>query len=446
MVAVGAGVEHGYVNSPSAKRLGVVTLTDLGPTVLRAFGATVPDGMIGHALRYHPGSTDIGYLRNLDRDAGYRERIYFPITVVYIVVQALLYLFAMLALGRHQGGRAIGLFLRVAVVAIAAFPLATFVFRAVPEVARLGNGGVAVLLAIDALLAVLALRAHRHALSPLSWIVWATAGLIMVDVATGARLQYSSLLGYSLHTAARFFGLGNTAFAALAASAAIAACIHVEYAPRRREAVLTAGVLLGLAVIADGAPNLGDDVGGIVTLVPVFGLTLVALSGRRVSWRTVGWVALGLVVVLGVAVGIDLLRPADSRTHLGRFVSDLFGGSGESGTTIARKAATNVRVLGASIWTWMVPIIAVFSLFLLVYMQRGSELLPPGSARRVGVYSALAAGLLGFAVNDSGVVVTALVFVYLGPYLTLLALDADRGAPILLPPRPVPRARADAAA
>jgi hypothetical protein len=448
MVAAGAGIEHGYVNSPSVKRLGVVTVTDVAPTILRALGASVPDGMIGHSFRYDARPTDLGYLRNLDRDAGYRERIYFPITVVYIVVQALLYLFAMLVLGRDRGGRGIARFLRLAVLVIAAFPLATFVFRAIPEVARLGNGGVAVLLAIDALLVWLATRARRHALSPLSWLVWATAVLIIVDLATGARLQYSSLLGYSLHTAARFFGIGNTAFAALAASAAIAACIHVQYAPRRRDALVTAGALLVLAVIADGAPSLGDDVGGILTLVPVFGLMLVALSGRRLSWRTVGWVALALVVVLGLATGIDLLRPADSRTHLGRFVSDLFGGgSGESSTTVARKLATNVRVLGASIWTWMVPIIAVFSLFLLVYMDRGRELLPRGSALRIGAYAALAAGLLGFAVNDSGVVVTALVFVYLGPYLTLLALHADRGDPVLLPPAGVlPRARPGAAA
>lgn len=433
VVMAGAGVPHGYVHSPSVKRLGVVTVTDLAPTILDALGAKVPEGMIGHALRAHSGEPDLGYLRRLDRDAGFRERIYFPITVVYIVVQALLYLFAMLALSRHRGRTRIGTFLRVSVVAIAAFPLATFVFRAVPEVARLGGAAVLVLLAIDALITAIALRARAHPLSPLSWIVWATAALIVGDLATGARLEYSSLLGYSLHTAARFFGIGNTAFAALAASAAIAACLHVEYAPRRREALVTAAALLAVVVIADGAPSLGDDVGGILTLVPVFGLTVVALSGRRISWKTLAAVGAGLAVVLGLAIAVDLSRPVDNRTHLGRFVSDLASGNGNSTTTIARKLATNVRVLGGSIWTWMVPIVAIFSLFLLVYLDRGAELLPRGSPRRIGVLSALAAGLLGFAVNDSGVVVTALVFVYLGPFLTLLALDGDEGAPALLP-------------
>jgi hypothetical protein len=154
-----------------------------------------------------------------------------------------------------------------------------------------------------------------------------------------------------------------------------------------------------------------------------------------------------LVALLAVATAVDLLRAPEARTHLGRFASDILNGRrGDSFTTIARKASTNARVLGASVWTWMVPIAAVFALFLLVYLDRGAELLPRGSAVRTGVIAALAAGLLGFAVNDSGVVVTALVAVYVGPYLTLLALDADRGGPVLFPPLPAAAPRSPVSA
>jgi hypothetical protein len=60
------------------------------------------------------------------------------------------------------------------------------------------------------------------------------------------------------------------------------------------------------------------------------------------------------------------------------------------------------------------------------------------------VIAALGAGMLGFAVNDSGVVITALVYLYLGPYLALLALNAQRGEPELL--EPIAPARATAGA
>ncbi len=429
--ATGAGLDHGYVQSPSVKRLGVVTVTDIAPTILEAVGAKVPTGMIGHAFRYRNDKPDLTYLHNLDRDAGFREGIYFPIAITFIVVQALLYLFAMTTLSRLRETKRTGQVLRALVIAVASFPLATFLFRAVPEVSRLGNSAIVVLLIINAAIAALALRAKRHTLSPLSWVAGATAALIIVDLATGARLQYSSLLGYSLHTAARFFGIGNTAFAALGACAAIAACLHIEHAPRRKEALLSAAGFLAIVVISDGAPKLGNDVGGILTLVPVFGLTIIALSGRRLNLRHVLTVGALLGALLGLATGLDLLRDPDVRTHLGRFAADLFAGDDTAGTTIARKLATNFRVLGTSIWAWMVPITAVFMLYILVHLDRAAELLPRGSARRIGVISTLAVGLLGFAVNDSGVVVTALVFVYLGPYLTLLALR-DKDEPTLL--------------
>lgn len=430
-ITTGPGIEHGYAQSPSVKRLGVVTVTDIAPSILEAVSAEVPTGMIGHALRYRPDKPDMGYIQNLDRDAGFREGIYLKITITFVVIQALLYLFAITTLSRLQKADGLRRLLRMAVVTVAGFPLATFLFRAVPEVARLGDGALAVLIMINVAITALALRANRHALSPLAWITGITTALIVIDLATGARLQYSSLLGYSLHTAARFFGIGNTAFATLGACAAIAACLHVEHAPRRKEALLSAAALLAIVVISDGAPKLGNDVGGILTLVPVYGLTLISLSGRRLNVRHLLMVGALLFAFLGIATGLDLLRDPESRTHLGRFAADLFGGNDTAGTTIARKLATNLRVLGTTFWAWMVPITTIFIVYVLAYLNEGSELLPRGSAKRVGVLSTIAVGLLGFAVNDSGVVVTALVFVFLGPYFTLLALQ-DRSEPTLL--------------
>ena len=149
--------------------------------------------------------------------------------------------------------------------------------------------------------------------------------------------------------------------------------------------------------------------------------------------------------VLGAALVIDLLRPPEARTHLGRVVTDVRTAGGSSFlTTVARKTATNLRVFRTTVWSWLVPIIAAFLLYLLIWERRLGRLLPRGSALRVGVVAALGAGLLGFAVNDSGVVITALVYLYLGPYLTLLALDAQRGAPELL--EPISPARATAGA
>ena len=425
-VLFGDDVPHGYLHSASTRRAGVVTLTDLAPTVLAALGVPEPDGMIGFPLRYRPGDVDLDRFRTLDRDAAYREGIYLPLTLTYIIIQALLYVLAIVAFGRLGGAGRAGRPLRAMVLGVAAYPLATFVFRAIPNVAELGAAGVVVLVAIDVAIVALAGRARRHPLSPLAWILGATVAVLALDVATGARLQTSSLLGYSLHTAARFTGFGNTAFATLASTTVLLGAIHVAYAPRRREAVLATACLFAFVVVVDGAPSLGSDVGGILTLVPVFGLTLLVLSGRRVSVRALMVAGVVTVAALAVATGIDLLRPASTRTHLGRLAADVSSeGFGAFTTTARRKLAVNFRSY-RSPWSWTVVIIAVYMLYVLGWARGWKELLPPGSAVRAGVVGALAAGLLGYAVNDSGVVVTAVVFVYLGPFLTMLALARER--------------------
>lgn len=421
-VVTGPGVRPGYLHSPSTRRAGVVTITDIAPTVLEALGVPRAGGMIGQPLRYRPGSVELAQFHRLDRDAAYREQIYLGLTLAFIGLQAALYLLAMIAFARLGGAGRLARPLRLVVLAISAYPLATFVFRAVPDVAELGAAGIGVLLAIDAGIVALASRARRHPLSPLSWILAATVALLCLDVATGARLQTSSLLGYSLHTAARFTGLGNTAFATLAATTVLLGAIHVAYARRRQEALVAVGLLFAFVILVDGAPALGSDVGGILTLVPVFALTLLVLAGRRLSLQAVLVAGVVALVALGVATGVDLLRPAASRTHLGRLVDEVGReGIGALTTTVSRKLAVNFRTY-RSPWSWTVVIVSLYMLYFLGWTRAWSDVLPRGSALRAGVVGALAAGLLGYAVNDSGVVVTALVFVYLGPFLTLLAL------------------------
>ena len=455
VVATGAGVVPGYLHSPSTKRLGLVTLTDLAPTVLAAVGADVPGAMIGRPLRYHPGEPDVARLAGLDDAAAFRQSIYYLTILGFIVFQAVVYLLVAAVLRRPRPEsparwtaplRVAVLrvpVLRVVVLAVVAFPLATYLFRALPFAPAWGWRAVPLLVVMAAAIALVASRTGRRSprrpMAPLAWILGLTLAVLLVDVATGARLQLASLMGYSPETVARFYGVGNPTFAVMAATALLATALHLEHAPRRKEALVAAGAVLALVVVVDGAPGLGDDVGGMLALPIVFTLAMVAFSGRRLSWRSVALAVAATVIVVGLATVVDLVRAPDARSHLGRLAAETVD-DGEGGlvTTIARKADASFRILRASVWSWLVPVIAAFGLFVLA-RGRAAELLPPGSPRRTGLAAALAAGLLGFVVNDSGVIVTAVVLVFVGPFLALAALSARDGVggrPVLWEPLP----------
>src|SRR5439155_20377623 len=307
-------------------------------------------------------------------------------------------------------------------LAVAAFPLATFAARGLAGVSHAGGGAVALVLAIDALVVAVALRLGRRPAPALGWILGAIVALLVADVATGARLQVASVLGYAPTGAGRFYGIGNGAFGVLGAATVLAAAGHLGRAPRRTDALAAVAALFGLVVVVDGAPTLGADGGGVVTLVPVLAVVLVALARHRVSWRVVAAGALGAVVVIALVVGVDLLRPAADRTHLGRTVAD-----GTVFTTVARKASTNVRVLTHSVWAWMLPVAALL-LGGLARRWRGAA-----HEVRVGAAGALAVAVLGYVVNDSGVVVAGPALALLCPFAAIAALERQRPAAVLAP-------------
>src|SRR5205807_315050 len=83
-------------------------------------------------------------------------------------------------------------------------------------------------------------------------------GLILVDVATGARLQFNTVFGYTPTVSGRYAGLGNLAYAAFSAAALLLAGLLADRIGGRRGAWV-AIALLGAAIVVDGAPFFGAD-------------------------------------------------------------------------------------------------------------------------------------------------------------------------------------------
>ncbi len=438
LVAFGDGIRAGELASPSTHRSGIVTLTDLAPSVLSTLGFDVPDSMHGTALRITPGSASWKSLTGLDQMLTARSDSLPAMRMVFVVAIVLVYLGALFALRLRRPGAKGRRVLEVLALACAAWPLVTFLLRFSMATSSLGYWALPVTWVLALAIAVVVQPLRASALDPLLAICGATFALITVDLATGGHLVLGSFFGSAPNVGFRYFGTDNAVFAILA-TCTIVVCaglvdrgrsVPAAAAGRPGQIWLVITVAL-VAVLVDGAPWMGADVGGVLTLVPVLAVTVWVLSERALRWRYLVIAVVAGVAALVAAVGVDALRPPDERTHIGRFFLEIGQGNHELLTsTIAEKWNNSMAVLWQSNWSWAIPIVAFYALYVLAVARGWTDLLPTGSPRRTAVIAALVLGIVGWLLNDSGILVTALVFVYLGPFLVLIEVrDGPRSSP-----------------
>ncbi len=433
MVAAVAGVgaaREGWLTSATTRRDGIVTISDVAPGILRQLGIDPPLSMNGLPIRAVPaGEGRLDRLLDTQASALFHARwvgVFFP---AFVGLHFIIYLVAWRRLSRGRADRA--RVLRVLILGFMGIPVATLV-QAGAGSERLGIWQVvAVLIATSAVIAALALAGpwSRRASGPPAFVCGVSVLVIALDLMTGARLQLSSLMGYSPIVAGRFAGLGNLMFAVLATSAILATSALAGRFPRYGAGL--AALVGGMTILLDGAPGLGADFGGVLALVPAFGVLLILLRGRRPSWAR-----MALLIAAGAAVGLivgllDAQRPPEVQTHIGRFVGRLIeGGPSAVSNVILRKITANWGILTGSVLSLSIPIAGAF--LVLVLLRPVPELTATLHAEpglKAGLLAAGVANLLGFALNDSGVAIPAMGLAVGVPYLLATVLAAVEARP-----------------
>lgn len=431
-IARGPGIPAGsLLSSASTRREGIVTLPDVAPTVLAHLGRDRHPAMLGRAFFTVPTERDrIAMAVENDREAVFVDEVRTPITTAFVVAQVAVYLLiAWILYRRQRGGVAVdGRWLEIGALAVVAFPMVTYLTGVISQHGLGVWGFSALLVGLDLATVALVSALVARPLDRLLVLTAATCAVLMIDVVTGAALQVNTVFSYSPLVAGRFAGFGNTAFSVLGAAAIVTGSLWVQRCGGSRSSLIVTALLFASVIVVDGAPSWGSDVGGVLAFVPAFAVTWLLLAGRRPTWRVLGLCALVAVAVLGVFLAFDLSRPPDARTHLARLFEDVRArGASAFFDTIGRKISTNLRVFTSTIWTYFVPPALAFIAWLLLRPRRRWERLAlEYPTLRAGLIGGLLLSVLGFALNDSGIVVPAMVLSYLVPVALLVHLLLER--------------------
>jgi hypothetical protein len=438
IIVSGPDFGPGLLTASSTHQPGIVTSTDLTPSLLSWRGAAPPAGLTGSLIRAGSRgslSSAIRYLTGQDTAAQVYASTVGWFFVIYAVAEVAVFaLLAVVLRGDDPGRRRrrVSCY-RTAGVAAAAVPAGTFLASLVhwpvlphPAVLLYGTG-----LAWAAVIAVAALTGpwRRSTLGSPGFVCAVTVAVIGLDVVTGSHLQLGTPLGLSALEAGRFYGIGNNALGVYAPAAVLTAAwaglagLSKPGGSRRRGVAAAAAIALVLVFIC-GWPGFGTKVGGTIALVPAFVVLLAALAGIRISSRLAALVLVSGLVVIAVIAVISYNFPGAGPSDISGFVGQIL--HGDALAILRRKASANVGSLTETWFTPVVPLVVLITGAMLAWPLRMRQRVLAEAMRaqpllRAILFAVWLVCLLGWLADDSGVSVTGAAMTLALPLAVVLS-------------------------
>ncbi len=401
LVATGAAGLRGGTTlySDSTRTEGLVSSTDVAPTVLERLDVAVPDDMTGQPIeaRGNASPADLSELRNRLTDLGPRRW-----AVIWLGLIGAVAIAGIAGLARRDA-RLPGRVVLLAAMWLPSVLLLTGWARSIGS----GGGG-------DRRRRVRSARPRwtdRDRPWPRSLVLPAAVAVALhvADLALGSVLVGRSLLGPNPVLGSRFFGAGNELEIALAAVGLLGLGGALATASSR---VRVWGFAVGGGALAFAMAwgRLGADVGAVPTVIA--GATVAALvSAGDISWgRRIAILLVAPIAGLAALALLDLATGGDA--HFSRSVLEA-GGLDQIADVAERRVRLSYRSLGRGIIPFLVALALVG---LAVGFRYRRALLAstegvPGV--RAAVYGLLAAVLVGALTNDSGPIILLIGSSYL---------------------------------
>lgn len=418
-----------WLTSGSTRRPGLIQLTDLTATLMAGHDdSAVVDGAPIRAEGGPHGDAAAVLADRMDTSQRFEHppRVLVPVALILLAAQLVGLVWYALQRGRFR--RLARRFFVVTLLAQGGFFAAVYLTGLLrwwrwPEpylVLMLGALAISGAVAVGAYAGL-----RRRAMVGVAALVYV---VLMIDGVLGTPLQVGSMFADGPVVGGRFFGFGNSTFAAFAAATLVTAAAAGQRLLSRSRRAAAAAVLAigGAAVVVDGLPGWGTDFGGVIALTPAVLLLAWYTWRGRITLRAVAGLGLaGLAVVALLAIA-DYQRQVADRTHFGAFVARLL--DGDVGDTFARKLSMSFDLLNSpGGWAMLAAVILAVLACLLpgrVPSEAYRRFVADVRLARPALLALALCGVLGMLVNDAGVTVPAIMTGFVLPLLVAyLVLD-----------------------
>lgn len=432
IILAGEKVKPGSLSSPVTQRRGLINATDIAPTVLKVLGLPPRTEFLGATMASdgggEPARIRISRLATLYDRASAEAALRSTVTSIFTLAVTLVFACVVALLFSSRVSAQAVAASRWLLVGVVSAPLAAYMMWLVrpPNSPRSQMIGAFVVFLV--LIPTLALARAKEGGTGLGKVCAATVLFIFVDqIGFGGQLIMSTFYGYSPVDGARYYGIGNETWAIMIGALLVATALWVQVAG------VSAGfvkwgvpAVFAAAVVVIGFPALGANAGGVIGATAALSAMYLHLRDRRIGWKQGATVALAIVVVLGAFTAYDVLRPANVETHIGRSARLVTGKNGavELALLAQRKLTSNLKVMQRTRWSYVLLVILAV---LAVLRRRPTGLMAETLSRQpglaAGLTGALVGGLVGLLTEDSGVVIPAMLLLFMGSALTMAMVE-----------------------
>lgn len=377
--------------SPATRRAGIITLADLGATILHA---ATGDPTLGQGRACAPRG-DVTAQALLAFDDAIRRRAAWRSAGYLSFIIALAVLLALLAVSMYAARRIphpIWETLRRVVTVIVPMGWLAYACTGIWPTSAAATLGEAAAGIVVALLLMHVCGRYRV------FALWGAVGLVVFLGTVGiANWPLFNQTSYLVSQGARFYGIGNTTAGLLTAGMLVAGVFGLT-ASQRAVRTLTRVGLVTLAIWILWAPGGANFGMGMAAFMLVTVLQLSTLPARA-RWR---WgIGCGVCGALGVAglIWYDMASGAHSHVaHLAREVGE--NGLLPLGIVIQRKLLMAVKLLRSSDWSY---VLVTGGVGLVIWLRNAQFWWMRETRVRLLLAAGLASTLVALALNDSGV-------------------------------------------
>lgn len=420
-VVIHEGGDDGHIlYSPTTRRDGIVGNVDIGPTILSYFNLS-SDKMTGRVLTSDQHEDNLNYINNLNKrvvnTSTQRYRVLYSFAIYEIITSLLALILIML---RNSIPTRWYKYMSLALVGnmIAPFTLLLIPLFGVTNIT------ITYLLLLGITIGIVFLVylvANGNSLNLILYSMILLVLGLLIDTITGQNLIKNSLLGYDPIIGARYYGIGNEYMGILIGAVLVLTTVLSEKYSINKYMLI---IIYGFVTIIIGFPRLGANVGGTITAVFAFVFVFIRLLGQKINIKKLIYIALAVIGAVGIMAIIDLFI-LESQSHLGGAIKQIISsGPIVIYQIIVRKISMNLRIMGVTIWS-KVLLSAIIVLGVLFYKPIGFikqiSLKYPKIA--IGWSGIIVACIIGFAVNDSGVVAAATSVIFLTSTILYLIID-----------------------